>query len=114
MRIQLKMHLTLSSTQPLLALISMNLKERVRMHIATAEIETILQRIQDSNARLHDNRCDDILSTVSVFAMLSNSAREQSFQNECASNMAMVGRMDLYIMLFDHDGNMPTTEVALT
>lgn len=81
-----------------------------RMHIATAEIETSSKGFR---IRMPDfmTVAAMILVVVSVFAMLSNSAREQSFQNECASNMAMVGR-GLVNYALDHEGNMPTTEVA--
>ena len=81
-----------------------------RMHIATAQIEPSAKGFR---IRMPDlmTVAAMILVTISVFAMLSKSAREQSFQNECASNMAMVGR-GLVNYAFDHDGNMPTMEVA--
>jgi hypothetical protein len=86
------------------------LQRASRMHIATADIETPSRGFK---IRMPDlmTVAAMILVTVSVFAMLSKSAREQSIQNECASNMAMVGR-GLVNFAFDNDGNMPTTAVA--
>jgi hypothetical protein len=80
------------------------------MNISTAEIEP-----SSSGFRI---RMPDLISVAamlliaaSVFIMISKGAREQSKQQECASNMAMVGH-GLVKYAREHDGNMPTTSVA--
>ena len=85
-------------------------KRSERMHISTSEIETT-----SSGFRI---RMPDLMSVaamvliaVSVFVMISRSAREKSIQTECASNMAMVGR-GLVNYAVDHKGSMPTTSAA--
>jgi hypothetical protein len=81
-----------------------------RMHISTAEIDTTSRGFR---IRMPDlmSVAAMVLIAVSVFIMISRSAREQSFQTECASNMAMVGH-GLVNYALDHNGKMPTTSVA--
>ena len=81
-----------------------------RMHISTAEIDTTSKGFR---IRMPDlmSVAAMVLIAVSVFFMISKSAREQSFQTECASNMAMVGR-GLVNYALDHNGEMPTTAAA--
>ncbi len=88
-------------------------KRSARMQIHTPELETTKRGFR---IRMPDliSVAAMILITFSVFAMLTNSARNQSISNECASNMAMVGH-GLFNYASDHNGNTPTeqaTEVA--
>jgi hypothetical protein len=88
-------------------------KHSVRMQIHTPQLETTKRGFR---IRMPDliGVAAMVLVTVSVFMMISKSARNQSLNNECASNMAMVGR-GLFNYALDHDGNTPTkqaTEVA--
>ena len=81
-----------------------------RMQIHAPELETTKRGFR---IRMPDliSVAAMILVTVSVFAMLSKSARNQSINNECASNMAMVGR-GLFDYAVDHNGNTPTQQAA--
>ena len=84
-----------------------------RMQIHTPQLETTKQGFR---FRMPDliGVAAMVLVTVSVFMALSNSARNQSFNNECASNMAMVGR-GIFDYALEHNGYTPTeqaTEVA--
>jgi hypothetical protein len=81
-----------------------------RLQIETAEIETTSSGFKIRMPDLLSVACM-VLIAVSVFFMLSKSAREQSIQAECASNMAMVGRGLVHYAL-DHNGEMPTTSAA--
>ena len=88
-------------------------KRAARMQIHTPELETTRRGFK---LRMPDliTVAAMILLTVSVFAMLGKSARNQSINHECATNMAMVGR-GLFNYALDHNGNTPTeqaTEVA--
>ncbi len=77
-----------------------------RMQIHTPELETTKRGFR---IRMPDliSVAAMILVTVSVFTMISNSTRNQSLTNQCASNMAMVGR-GLVTYALDHNGQTPT------
>ncbi|HIA72418.1 MAG TPA: hypothetical protein EYO01_06965 [Phycisphaerales bacterium] len=77
-----------------------------RMQIHTPELETTKRGFR---IRMPDliTVAAMILVTVSVFTMISNSTRNQSLTNQCASNMAMVGR-GLVNYALDHNGETPT------
>ena len=88
-------------------------KRSARMQIHTPELETTSRGFR---LRMPDliSVAAMILVTFAVFAMISNSARNQTISNECATNMAMVGR-GLFNYASEHNGNTPTeqaTEVA--
>ena len=77
-----------------------------RMQIHTPELETTKRGFR---IRMPDliSVAAMILVTVSVFTMISNSTRNQSLTNQCASNMAMVGR-GLVNYALGHNGQTPT------
>ncbi len=83
-------------------------KRATRLQIHTPELETTKRGFR---IRMPDliSVAAMILITVSVFAMLSKSARSQSLNQECASNMAMVGR-GLVNYALDHNGKTPTEQ----
>ena len=83
-------------------------KHSARMQIHTPELETTSRGFR---IRMPDliTVAAMILVTFSVFAMLTNSARNQSITNECASNMAMVGH-GLFNYASDNNGNTPTEQ----
>ena len=88
-------------------------KRAARLQIHTSELETTKRGFRIRMPDLISVACM-LLITVGVFAMLSKSARSQSINNECASNMALVGR-GLFDYSLDHNGDTPTeqaTEVA--
>ena len=85
-------------------------QRETRMHISTAEIEPSSKGFRIRMPDFVSVACM-VLIAVSVFFMISKSAREQSFQTECASNMAMVGHGLVHYAL-DHNSEMPTTSVA--
>ena len=83
-------------------------KRAARMQIHTPEFETISRGFR---LRMPDliSVAGMILLTFAVFAMISNSKRNQTISNECATNMAMVGR-GLFNYALDHNGNTPTEQ----
>jgi hypothetical protein len=85
-------------------------KRAARLQIHTPELETTKRGFR---IRMPDliSVAAMILITVSVYAMLGKSARSQSINNECASNMAMVGR-GLVNYALDHNGNTPTEQAT--
>lgn len=81
-----------------------------RMHISTSEIEP--------SSRGFKIRMPDLISVAamiliaaSVFLMISQGAREQSIQQECASNIAMIGH-GLVNYGHQHNASTPTTQAA--
>ena len=85
-------------------------KRTARLQIHSPELETTKRGFR---IRMPDlmSVAAMVLIAVSVFLMINKGAREQSFQTECASNMAMVGR-GLVSYALDNEGEMPTTSVA--
>ncbi len=81
-----------------------------RMHISTSEIEPTSRGFK---IRMPDliSVAAMILIAASVFLIINQGAREKSIQQECASNIAMIGH-GLANYGFQNNASTPTTQAA--